>query len=71
MESSNHVGIILCAFRGGPETKIFSFILPFELQEKKQREKTVITKDLQPLLDSLPTVDLIHHEASDVSSIED
>lgn len=36
------------------------------LQERKKREETVITKDLKPLLDSLPSVDLMFHEASEV-----
>jgi len=39
--------------------------LELALKSKKQRERTVITKDLQPLLDSLPTVDLIHHEVTE------
>ncbi|OQR73962.1 hypothetical protein BIW11_09400 [Tropilaelaps mercedesae] len=38
--------------------------LEIDLKERKRREQTVITRDLKPLLDSLPTVDLMFHQAS-------
>jgi len=37
--------------------------LELDLKDSKRRQATVITKDLKPLLDSLPQVDLMFHQA--------
>lgn len=39
--------------------------LELDLKDRKKRQSTVITKDLKPLLDSLPSVDLNFHEAAE------